>query len=132
MSLKIRGAEEYREFALQEFIWKNGKYGDIVTTLKANLTEEQLKISFFEDIHRDQRKWLRELEDFLGVRHVEYPSVRLDAKVNPSAKLSMPAYFPEILASEIAEQLAKLEDAGFEIPNAWRQVNAPVLEKTPV
>ena len=60
---------EYQAFAAKKVIWQHAQYGDVVATLTANLSRDQLKIAFFEEIHQDRRKWLGEMGEFLDVRY---------------------------------------------------------------
>ncbi len=94
------------------FIWPNGQYAAAVERLRANLNRDQLKISFLEHVQRDTRNWLRDTEDFLGVRHFEFSDEVLGRRVNESPPMKMPPFFRELFSDYAEEELGKLADLG--------------------
>ncbi len=111
---------DFRKFARQSFIWINAEYGEVLRKMKAGLSPEMLMVIFFEDLHADQRGTLADIEDFLGIRHYDYPDALLNRRFNESAPRPMPDFFPELFAKDIAPIIRQVEDQGLTIPDAWR------------
>lgn len=111
--------EDYRKFAKQEFMWKNAEYGTVLKHLRDGLPQDHWKAIFYEDLHADQRRSLREIETFLGVRHFDYPANVLEQRMTESAKLPMPDFFPDLFAKDIARIKTEITDQGFTIPESW-------------
>ena len=63
------------------------------------------------------------------MRHIDYPNARLNARVNETEKIPMPDFFPKIFDKFMSGQLTMLEEAGFEIPDAWRSIREPVSDE---
>jgi Sulfotransferase domain len=111
--------DDFERFARRDHMWKNTEYGRIVAQLKRNLSEDELKLAFFEDIHAAPRDWLRELEAFLDVRPGEYPEQRLGQEVNRSRGTPMPDYVPDLFAEDFARIIGELRAQGIEPPASW-------------
>jgi len=106
-------------FVRQPFLWQNAEYGQALRAMKAGLAPENLKVIFFEDLHADQRGTLADIERFIGLEPFEYPQAILDRRINESASLAMPDYFPELFAKDIARINAELEAEGLTLPASW-------------
>ncbi|TFF27646.1 sulfotransferase [Jiella endophytica] len=100
-------------------IWMNGEYGSAVRRLRESLSEEELKISFFEDIHRDPARWLREVEDHLGIRRHDYSTDGLTKRFAQSVERPMPDWLPELFQSDLERVVAELAEQGIEAPREW-------------
>jgi len=118
-ALKEWGPGEIERLARQHFIWKNAEYGRALRRMKAGLGAEELKVIFYEDLHADQRGMLASIEDFLGIRHVDYPTQILARRVNESASHPMPDFFPALFAQDVARISAEVEAEGLVLPEAW-------------
>lgn len=115
------GRDDYVSFARQPFIWEHSDYANTIRTLQRALEPQQLMISFYDDIHKRRRQWLRELEGFLGVQSIEYPRDKLDKWVNKSNDEPMPPFFPSLFAEDMLQQIDCLEDLGYTVPEQWRK-----------
>lgn len=113
------GPEEVEAFARKDFMWVNAEYGAALRAMKAGLPKGTLMPVFFEDLHADQRGTLAAIEDFLGIRHFDYPEAVLGKRVNESAPHPMPDYFPDLFAGDVARITAEVEAEGLTIPGAW-------------
>jgi len=114
------GHKDFERFVKQEHIWQNAEYGRVLRSLREGLPKtDSLKVMFYEDIHADQRAALAELEDFLGIAHHAYPEKLLERRFTQSVKHEMPAFFPEILAKDVARIRAEVEAEGYKIPAKW-------------
>jgi len=112
-------AKEYLAEARAQHLWQNTEYGKIVTTMKRNLSDDQLMLVFFEDIHADPLGWLRRLEQFLGVKPAEYDAKRLSERINTSTDVAMPEFFPRLFSDDFRRIHAELEQQGVKPPSAW-------------
>lgn len=118
-SLDTWGPEDFRKFLRQPHVWDNAEYGAVLRRLKSALPEENLKIIFYEDIHKDQRGALASIEDFLGVANHTYPDALLSKRFTESVKHEMPEFFPGLVADDVVRIRAEVEAEGFEIPDKW-------------
>lgn len=118
---------EFKNFAHQSFLWDNAEYGRALRNMKAGLAPDMLNVMFYEDQHADQRKALREIEDFLGIARFNYPEAVVARRVNESANHPMPEFFPDLFAEDFARIMGELEEEGLTIPASWRM---PVLTKS--
>lgn len=109
----------FYNFAKQSFIFENSEYGKILKNLEHGLTTENLMVLNYEDIHSDQRKHLKEIEDFLGVSNINYSQVILDKRPTESARLPMPDFFPRLFAKEVDQIKQQLREMGYKIPQSW-------------
>jgi hypothetical protein len=91
----------------------------VLRRLKAGLGEDMLKVVFFEDMHADQRGMLSGIEDFLGIRHFDYPEDLLSQRVNESVSRPMPDWFAGLFADDIARINGELQAEGLTLPDSW-------------
>lgn len=108
--------KDYLDFAHQPFIWPNGEYAANITRMRHNLSDRQLKVGFFEDLHRDPRAWLCELEDFLEVPRFDYSQELLSRRVNESPSAKMPEFFNDLFGDYREKELKRLADIGLIFP----------------
>lgn len=106
-------------FLRKPFMWKNAEYGNIVESLSSSLDKDSLGVYFFESIHQDQKKWVYDLEDFLGIAHFEYPKEVFAQRVNSSSKDVMPKWFPELFLKDVERICLQLEKLGHDVPESW-------------
>lgn len=118
-SLDKWGPHEFRKFLRLPHIWKNAEYGEVLRNLKAGLPEDSLKVMFYEDIHADQLRALRDIERFLGISEHPYPAPLMARRPTESVKREMPAFFPELVAQDIKRIRSEVEAEGFRIPASW-------------
>ena len=111
--------EEVDAFVRRPFMWKNGEYGATVRRLKASLPEQERRFYFFETVHEDQRSWLREVEEFLGIAHHDYPDALLTRRINESVPAPMPDWFPGLFRADIERICEELTAEGLEPPESW-------------
>ena len=113
------GPKEFTKFIRQPFIRENNEYGRALRGMKKGLSDEMLKVMFFEDIHADPRAAMADLERFLGIEPFDYPDHLLHRKVNISPDLPMPPFFPELIARDSARIAKELRREGLDIPQSW-------------
>ncbi|WP_040485960.1 sulfotransferase domain-containing protein [Lutibaculum baratangense] len=111
--------KQAEEFLRRDFMWKHAEYGQIVRRLRGALGEDQLRLYFFEELHKDQRAWLRDVETFLGIAHHDYPEARLSARVNESFDAPMPDWFPGIFRKDVERIYRELDAEGLTPPQSW-------------
>jgi len=112
-------ADDYLTFASQSFIKPNGEYAKAVKRLRANVPETHLKVSFFEDMHSDQRQWLHDLESFLGIRHIDYKDELLNRRINEGPSMKMPGFFPELFENYVRDETRQLRALGIDPGGRW-------------
>lgn len=111
--------DDFQDFARQPFIWDNGEYTGTVARLRQNLGDHQLRVFFFEDIHRDHQGWLSQLEDFLDVPHFDFKADLLSRKVAESPQAPMPDFFPELFIEKFEEEYSGLTALGLSPAGLW-------------
>lgn len=111
--------DDLKSFIRNPFIWKNAEYGKIVRDLKAGLDESEIRFFFFEDIHSDQRGWLRGIEEYLDIGHHPYSEHLLQGRVNESMSTPMPEWFPDLVRDDVERICEELIAAGLEPPTRW-------------
>lgn len=110
---------QFERFVRQKFIWDNAEYGKALARFKSGLSAENLKVIFYEDLHRDQRGTLRQIEEFLGIAPFNYPDELLKRRFTESVKHPMPDFFPDLFAEDIARIKSEIEAQGFTLPDSW-------------
>ena len=110
---------EMEKLVRKAFIWNNAEYSRVVKTLIENLEPDQLKIMFFEDIHENPLKSLRDLEAFLQIRRHGYDEKLLSNKVNVSSQESLPQSFQNIFRADLANDAREVEAYGLTLPKSW-------------
>ena len=103
----------------QDFMWKNAQYSKIVKRLMSCIPEENLKISFVDDIFVDERAWLNQLENFLDLPNQTYSKDIIQAKINVSERSKMPDWFVSTFSKDVNIMQSELVDLGFELPKGW-------------
>lgn len=110
---------DFEAAARAPHIWRNSEYGQIVARLKRHFKEDELMLGFFEDIHSDPLRWLRDLESFLDIRPGIYEEERLTKRINTSMDVAMPSFFPGLFARDFRRIGQELLDQGLRPPSAW-------------
>lgn len=118
-NLEKWGPEEYKRFLYQPHVWENAEYGRVLRNLKAGVPQGDLKVIFYEDIHKDQRKALTGIEDFLGIANHPYPDTLLKKRFTESVKHEMPEFFPSLVAKDVERIKSEVRQEGYDIPDAW-------------
>lgn len=117
--MKTWKPSDYERFVYQPFIWDVAEYGKVLRNLRQGLPAEVWKAIFFERMQADQRGTLREIEDFLGISHFDYPDALLNKRINESARIPMPEFFPGIVAQDVKRIRDEVEAEGFALPVEW-------------
>ncbi|WP_254871389.1 sulfotransferase [Pseudooceanicola sp. HF7] len=108
-----------QDFMRKPFIWENAEYGIILRRMRAALPEDGFRPFFYEDMRRDPRAFLAEIEDFLELPHHDYSEEIIERKVNESASIPMPDFFPELVSEDVARITAEVEAEGILVPESW-------------
>jgi hypothetical protein len=111
--------ERFETTARAPYMWRNSEYGHIVARLKRHFGEDELKLAFFEDIHANPIRWLRELETFLGVRPGTYNEEALSKRINTSKEIAMPDFFPTLFQEDFRRIRRELQNQGLDPPRDW-------------
>ncbi|QPM91196.1 sulfotransferase family protein [Pseudooceanicola algae] len=112
--------DDLKAFMRKPFMWENAEYGLILRRMKQALPEGALMPLFYEDMRSDPRATLARIEDFLGLDHHAYPEELISRKVNQSAVIPMPEYFPDLVAGDIERIITEVEAEGITVPESWR------------
>ena len=113
------GPAEFNEFVRRPHIWVNAEYGRILRALQAGLSDEMLKVLFYEELHADQRGALREIEHFLEITPFDYPQAVLDRRLTESVRHQMPPFFADLFAEDVHRIQGEVAALGYPIPAAW-------------
>ena len=114
------GPRDFDAFLRQRHIWENAEYGAVLRRARSGLQPAQFKAIFYEDLHANQRGVLRDIEEFLGIAPFNYPNAVLERRFTESLKHPMPAFFPELVTTDVARITAEVEAEGYSIPDSWR------------
>ncbi|PPB79363.1 sulfotransferase family protein [Albidovulum inexpectatum] len=117
--LETWAPKDFEAFIRQPFIWENAEYGAAIRRMRSVLPASCLKICTFEDIHNDPKDFLRNLEEFLEVSHLNYSDDALRNRVNVSVSRPMPSFFVGLVERDIKRIIKEVEDQGVEIPEEW-------------
>jgi len=109
----MEGSPEVAEAFIRSPSSAHGRYADIVSSLRRNLSEDELRIVKFESFLADFPASMREIEDFLGLPPGDYADVNTGHKVNASAGAPMSEAIRDRLAGALAGQIASLREMGF-------------------
>ena len=120
-NMKDWGPEEFRGLVRKPYIWENAEYGTAIRNMKAGLLDSAFKVIFFENLHNDKLGALAEIEDFLGINHQRYPKPLLERKVNETAFIQMPDFFPGLFYEEAQRICDEVEAEGLVLPKTWRK-----------
>ncbi|MFD1508063.1 sulfotransferase [Lacimonas salitolerans] len=74
---------------------------------------------FFEDVRARPLETLRRIEGFLDLPEHQYRQDALEARINPSREMGVPAAFAERAELIRVEQVARLGDLGLQVPQSW-------------
>jgi hypothetical protein len=99
----------------------HARYGDIVESLQANLTPQQLKVMAFETIRGDFFGGMGEIESFLGIASHSYAGVDPARKANSTEEIAIPADLRNRIADAVRPQLEKLTRLGVALPESYWQ-----------
>ena len=94
-------------------------YARAVDRLRDVLSPDEVRFYFFEDFRSSPIETLRSIEQFLAVDPQPYREDKLQARINPSRELTVPAVFADAAERLRVEQIAALTDRGFTVPDAW-------------
>lgn len=111
--------EQFADMVLKAFIWDNTEYSRVVRSMQENLEPNQMQILFFEDIHTNPKKALRDLEGFLKIGRHAYNDNALSQKVNVSPSISLPVAFEDQFRPKLAAEARELEALGVSLPESW-------------
>lgn len=111
--------EQFNIFVRKPFIWENAEYGRVLRNLRTGLTEGSWKAIFYEDLHADQSGALRDIEDFLGISHHNYPEDIMSRRFTESVSKEMPSFFPDLFAEDVKRIRDEVAVEGFDLPASW-------------
>lgn len=111
---------EFEQFARQSFIWDNAEYGRALASMMKGLSNEQLKVIFFEDMHAAPGETLAGIERWLGIPSHPYAKQVLDKPVNESLAYPMPDFFPALFGGDFTRIIGEVEACGLTAPAAWK------------
>lgn len=110
---------DYINFCNKGYIWKNSVYSEVVEKLKKYLNNEQYKIYFYEEIIKDRKKFLKNIENFLEIQTINYPEHIVEKKVNVTKKTSKPQFFNDLFRKKFVADVKKLYEMGLILPKEW-------------
>jgi len=114
--------KDFEEFFQVSGALDHGDYAAIITRLRHNIAEEDLKLLFFEEMHERPKETLNGIEDWLGIEARHYETSRLAQQVNATESLEMPKGLLQAAKGFHKEQLEKLSNMGLRVPEAWTDI----------
>lgn len=112
-------AGKFEAFISSHFIWPNCEYARWIDIMKRNLSEDEFKIFYFEDLVSRPVQELRKLEDFLGISNMDYSKLELDKPINASKKIEMPEAFTEVALKMLLPEMEKLDNIQVKRHESW-------------
>ena len=95
------------------------RYAENLTQLRASLSEEELRIQFFDSIRSEPQELLNGIERFLGIAERAYPDKRLRRAVNTSTPMEMSNEFIAFGRPVHDAEVAALQALGLVLPDSW-------------
>lgn len=114
--------DDFKSFLNLPHVEVHTHYGDIVKRLKRNMSNDELRIYFFEEFRSDPEAMLRDVESFLDVKKKQFVPENLHNKVNSAAEIEMPEYFGELCKPIVDRECELLAKLGYDIPPGWGQL----------
>ncbi|NDW07253.1 sulfotransferase [Jiella pacifica] len=111
--------EQLEAYVRRDDMWKHGEYGATIRRLREALSEQELRLFFFEDIHSDRHAWLRQMEEHLGLEPYDYPAEVVNGRYAESTAIPMPEWFPGLFRSDVERIVTELSELGLEPPSRW-------------
>jgi hypothetical protein len=100
-----------KQLSQKDWFLRNAFYGEAVSALQSGLSDEQLKIAYFEDMVAEPAAFLVEMERFLAIRPFEY-SGDLHQRKNTSIRADLPEEWRDYLCTVLRPEFQRLRDAG--------------------
>jgi len=110
---------DYLDFFKNDYIRKNSLYADIVKNLIENVPKKQYRIYFYEEIIKNMKKFIENIENFLGIKNYSYPNNIINNKICATMKISMPNFFFDLFKDEFRMDVKRLNKIGIQTPEEW-------------
>lgn len=117
--LKEWSLHDIEIFTRQQFIWSNAEYGAAIARMKAGLPAECFRIVFYEDIHSDQRRFLTDIEDFLGISHQKYSDAVLNQRPTEGPRYPEPLGFRSLFEKDVSRICNEMRAQGVDPHPKW-------------
>jgi len=111
--------KEFKYFIKRKFIWDNCTYAKYINTINDTFDEKEFMTMYFEDITSDPIVELYRIEDFLGIRHIDYSSDKMKTKVNVSKSIPAPDCFLKASMALLEPEYNKMAKSGIRIHEKW-------------
>lgn len=100
--------EHFQKIISKDWFWRNCCYSQSICELKCGLSDQELKIIYFEDMIHNPEATIREVELFLNVNPHPYTGNLKTAK-NISTPCRMPDTWKQYARERLANELERLE-----------------------
>jgi hypothetical protein len=100
---------------------RHSAYGSNLATILKVLPENEVLAVNYDNISAEPLALLRRIEQFLQLTPHEYDSAKLRRVINPSLNGEVPDWVVGKFAGPCIQELQKLADLGFPIPESWKQ-----------
>jgi hypothetical protein len=101
----------FKKLLHKEWFLRNAFYGEAVNALRSRLSDEQLKITYFEDMVAEPAAFLVDVERFLAIRPFDYPG-DLHQRKNTSIRADLPDEWRDYLRNVLRPEFQRLRGAG--------------------
>ncbi len=113
------GDADYDAFLDDPGTLAHADYAGAIQGLRRHLPQTGLIVLFMEETLARPLETLRRIEGFLDLDPHAYREDALQSRVNPSRKLAVPGHFADRANRIAADQIARLTDMGFALPDSW-------------
>jgi hypothetical protein len=109
----------YARFLEESGCFRHGAYSATIDMIHAAVGRENCLIWYFDDIEHNPQALMASFEEFLGIRHFDYPPAALAIRHNETGWKTPPVAFIEAARPVVRAELEALDRLGVEIPEDW-------------
>jgi hypothetical protein len=94
----------------KQWFIRNSLYSENVKRMKKNLHDDEFKIYFLDDISAEPDKYLKDIEDFIGVGNFDYSGLALKSRKNTSIDKTIPMQWLKKIEQRLGNEMAMLKE----------------------
>ncbi|MBK8815445.1 MAG: sulfotransferase [Methylococcaceae bacterium] len=114
--------DHFKKVLSKDFFIRNAYYSRVIKNLSCSLNQNQYFLCYFEEMVTEPHAFLRKIEDFLSVQHIEYDFENLSKSKNASIDVAIPESWREYGINLLEEEIASLKSLGY-WSSAWSLPN---------
>lgn len=107
-----KNIELFKKIISKPWFIRNSYYSQNIKRMKKNLSENEMKIFYLDDISEKPNEMLKEIEDFVGINNYDYSSLELKSRKNTSIKKDIPTEWLNIMEEILYNEYKMLYSMG--------------------